>query len=42
MNIGYALIAVACALILHGQGLAPVAGGALAVVAILFFGEVAS
>ena len=42
MNIGYALIAVACALILTGQREAMVAGGIIAAIAVLAFGEVRS
>lgn len=40
MNPGYALVAVACALIVTGQSEAMVAGALVAAVAILFFGEV--
>jgi hypothetical protein len=42
VNPGYALIAVACALIVTGQGMAMAAGGCIAAVAVLFFGEVRS
>jgi len=42
VNTGLALIAGACALILTGQRDVMIAGGIVAAIAILFFGEVRS